>query len=261
VVRKLAGEAGNTASWCSNVGNEFGQVVMCVITDAEGDCLDDMAKGLVSRYERSHVEPPKVLYVDRDCCGIRLAQQFSGWPNLTTKLDIWHYMRRFAMACCSESHALYGTFMAQLSRCIFEWDAVDVERLVGAKQQQLIEGGVYRPSSEDDIANHVTKKELATHCKRRTRGSEPTAELIQQLITTFASDLGNDTMGIPLLDKDRAWHIWEEQQKHLDCIQDPAGVQLYTQTGTLKKGGVELPVYRCALVENNKIYKKNPDFY
>ena len=98
---------------------------MSVITDAEGDCLDDMAKGLVSRYERHHVEPPKVLYVDRDCCGIRLAQQFSGWPNLVTKLDMWHYMRRFSMACCSESHALYGTFMSKLSGCMFEWDPED----------------------------------------------------------------------------------------------------------------------------------------
>ena len=49
-----------------------------MLTDAEGDCLDEMAQGLVSRYEQSHVEPPKVLYVDRDCCGIRLAQQFTG---------------------------------------------------------------------------------------------------------------------------------------------------------------------------------------
>ena len=40
-----------------------------MLTDAEGDCLDEMAQGLVSRYKRSHVEPPKVLYVDRDCCG------------------------------------------------------------------------------------------------------------------------------------------------------------------------------------------------
>ena len=246
-MKKLAGKASKTASWCTNVGNEFGQVVISVLTDAEGDCLDDMAKGLVSRYERHHVEPPKVLYVDRDCCGIRLAQQFSGWPDLVTKLDIWHYMRRFAMACCSESHALYGTFMAQLSGCIFEWDPADVEQLAEAKKQQLAEGGVFLPEF-DNIAQQITKRELATHCKRQTRGSEATAELIQQLITTFSSDLGNDTMGIPLLDKDRAWQIWDEQKRHLDCVQDPAGVQLYTKTGTLKKGGVELPVYRCALL-------------
>ena len=180
---KLAGKASHTASWCTNVGNEFGQVVISVLTDAEGDCLDEMAQGLVSRYEQSHVEPPKVLYVDRDCCGIRLAQQFTGWPNLLTKLDIWHFMRRFAMACCSEAHALYGSFMGQLSGCIFEWDPVDLQRLLHAKQEELKATGMYR-AAQDDIAMHVTKKELATHCKRRTRGSDESAELIQRLLTS-----------------------------------------------------------------------------
>ena len=32
----------------------------------------------------------------------------------------------------------------------------------------------------------------------------------------------------------------------LESIQDPAGVELYTQTGQFTKGGVQLPVYRCA---------------
>jgi hypothetical protein len=57
---------------------------MSVLTDAEGDCLDKMAEGFVSYYEQSH---------------ILLAQQFTGCPNLLVKLDIWHFMQRFAMAC------------------------------------------------------------------------------------------------------------------------------------------------------------------
>nr|XP_034315333.1 uncharacterized protein LOC117685153 [Crassostrea gigas] len=40
--------------------------------------------------------------------------------------------------------------------------------------------------------------------------------------------------------------IWKQQQKHVQCIQDPPNVQLYTQTGVSKKGGGPLPVYRCA---------------
>ena len=218
---------------------------MSVLTDAEGDCLDEMAQGLVSRYKRSHIEPPKVLYVDCDCCGIRLAQQFTGWPQLLTRLDIWHYMRRFAMACVSESHALYGTFMGQLSACISEWDPIDLDRLMSVKQQELKASGMYRAAPED-AAIHITKQELALYCKRRTRGADESAELIQQVITTFSSDPGKDTLGIALLDYDRVWQIWEEQKKHLPCIQDPEGVQLYIQTGTKKKGGVELPTYRFA---------------
>ena len=79
-----------------------------------------------------------------------------------------------------------------------------MEQLVEAKKQQLAEGVVFLPEF-NNIAKHITKRELVTHCKRQTQGSEATAELIQQLITTFSSDLGNDyTMGIPLLNKDHA---------------------------------------------------------
>ncbi|XP_024117483.1 uncharacterized protein LOC112139021 [Oryzias melastigma] len=39
---------------------------------------------------------------------------------------------------------------------------------------------------------------------------------------------------------------WSTQRRHLSCIQDWPGVQLYTETGRLTKGGVSLPVYRCA---------------
>ncbi len=176
---------------------------------------------------------------------IRLAQQFTGWPNLLTKLDIWHFMRRFAMACCSEAHALYGSFMGQLSGCIFEWDPVDLQRLLHAKQEELKATGMYR-AAQDDIAMHVTKKELATHCKRRTRGPDESAELIQQLLITYSSDLGKDTMGIPLLNHDRAWQIWEEQKRHLPCVQDPEDVLLYMETGKRRK------VLSCQLTCSNK---------
>ena len=48
------------------------------------------------------------------------------------------------------------------------------------------------------------------------------------------------------MDADRIWDIWESQKKHITCIQVPDEVQLYTKTGVVTKGGVELPVYRCA---------------
>lgn len=40
--------------------------------------------------------------------------------------------------------------------------------------------------------------------------------------------------------------IWSEQKKHIQCIQDLPSVQLYTLTGHTQKGGVTLPVWRCA---------------
>ncbi|CAM4668215.1 unnamed protein product [Leuciscus chuanchicus] len=40
--------------------------------------------------------------------------------------------------------------------------------------------------------------------------------------------------------------IWRTQQLHLECIQDPPGVQLYRNTGQGTKDGVILPSYRYA---------------
>ncbi len=35
-----------------------------------------------------------------------------------------------------------------------------------------------------------------------------------------------DIMGIRLLDQERMQEIWQTQQRHIECIQDPPGVQL-----------------------------------
>lgn len=97
--------------------------------------------------------------------------------------------------------------------------------------------------SEEDVLKRLTKKELSLHCQRTTRGAEEITRYIQELLEAFTCDQGLDTLGTPLLDKER---IWESQKRHVSCIQDPAGFQLYTQTGTLLKGTVRLPTYRCA---------------
>lgn len=170
---------------------------------------------------------------------------FHEWGDTALRLDVWHFMRRFAAGCSSESHALYPTFMSRLSGCVFEWDSEDLQRLYAAKQSELRAKGVWSVRKED-VSLHVTKKELALHCKRHTRGIPETTRLIKELIDVFASDKGKDTMGIPLLNSGTIEQIWKEQQHHITCIQDPEGVQLYTKTGTLKKGGHKLPVYRSA---------------
>ena len=69
VCKKLQGAAANTASWATNVGNERGEVVISVLTESEGiNGLQKMAEGLIKRYQQAEVEPPCLLYTDRDCC-------------------------------------------------------------------------------------------------------------------------------------------------------------------------------------------------
>lgn len=51
ITRKLAGEGKDTAQWCTNVGNEDGQILVSVLTEQEGSSLNQMVDGLVDRYQ------------------------------------------------------------------------------------------------------------------------------------------------------------------------------------------------------------------
>ncbi|XP_057300249.1 uncharacterized protein LOC130630686 [Hydractinia symbiolongicarpus] len=120
ILKKLSGEAKGSASWVTNVGNEYGAILQSVVTSSESnESLKKMADGIVDRYAKANVTPPIILYTDRDCCCYNGPSKFnvlfSAWPNLTVKLDIWHFMRRISFGCTSESHPLYGVFMAKLS--------------------------------------------------------------------------------------------------------------------------------------------------
>ena len=195
----------------TSVGNELGQVLVSVLTAAEGPGLRDMARGLQERYRHAGADPPRVLYVDRDCCRTEgglcaTAALFPDWPMMMVRLDAWHFMRRMAVAVTSESHPLYAEFMQRLSCCIFEWDGEDLSCLKRAKE-----------SDRSRIRNVIPLREMAQHCRRRTRGAEETEHLVDELLQAFVD--ATDTMSIPLLDRDRMTEIWKTQRKHIACIQ------------------------------------------
>ena len=156
------------------------------------------------------------------------------------RLDVWHFMRRIAAAITSEAHLLYGVFMSRLSCSIFEWDTGDYERLEEAKMGELVKAGIYIPSKVA-TKKAITREELACHCWRRTRGIQCTGAAIEALLLSFSS--ATDALGVPLL-KEEMQEIWEEQKHHLACLQDPPGVELYTITRHINKGGVMLRVPR-----------------
>jgi len=133
--------------------------------------------------------------------------------------------------------------MQQLTQCIFVWDSTDVRALKEAKMAELQSINAY--FSERSLTDAITKYELALHCRRTTRGVEETTRLLRELLSAFDGVRGHDTLGVPLLDTRRMQEIWEQQRRHIACLQDPPGVQLYIQTGTTKKGGMVLPNYRC----------------
>lgn len=246
ITKKLAGEASRTAAWSTNISNEHGQVLQSVLTAAEGVGLELLASGIVKRYQDAGVPPPALMYVDSHCCGnSKLMRVYTdAWPSLIVRLDVWHFMRRLAVGVTTDTHRLYGTFMSQLSHAIFQWDREDLNRLKEAKRAEMALAHITNPS-EGDVISRIDRKEMALHCRRTTRGVVQTTEMIQLLLEMFDSEQGKDTMGVPLFHSERIWEIWRVQKCHIPCLQDP-DVQLYIKTGTLKKGGIELPVYRCA---------------
>jgi len=58
-------------------------------------------------------------------------------------------------------------------------------------------------------------------------------------------DNATDTLRVPLLNEEMLM-ICGEQRQHVACLQDPPCVTMYSVTGTSRKGGVLLPVLRCA---------------
>ena len=155
-----------------------------------------MATGIIRRYEVAGIPPPVLLYTDRDCCGEKkVSSLLTTWQELNVRLDLWHFMRRFAAGCTTDLHQLYGTFMDRLSQCIFEWSGEDLNLLKRAKAAQLAKSSVQNPSDED-IMQHITKKELSLHVRRKTRGIQVTTILISNLLEAFSGPQGNDTLGV-----------------------------------------------------------------
>jgi hypothetical protein len=132
--------------------------------------------------------------------------------------------------------------MSKISAAIFEWDPLEVELLHKAKRNELLLAGVKNPSP-DTVTKGVTRIELARHCKRKTRGTDATIGLIESLFLSLLNS--TDSLGVPLLQAE-AMDIWQTEKNHVACLQDPKDVQLYTQTGALSKGGIQLPVFMCA---------------
>ncbi len=130
--------------------------------------------------------------------------QIQGLPDLMIRLDIWHFMRRIALGCTTDAHQLYPIFMSRLSACIFEWDAADVSMLRKAKRELLLSQG-WPALTDEDVNKHLTREELALHCRRRTCGEETTILLLERVLTELLSSKGNDSW-VFLYGTEKGWN-------------------------------------------------------
>ena len=106
----------------------------------------------------------------------------------------------------------------------------------------MIKAGVLN-LADSAVHKALSKEEMAGHSRRRTWGVEKTMEAIESLLLALST--ARDALGVPLL-REEMNDIWQEQKHHVKCLQDPPSIELYTITGRTTKGGVSLPVYRCA---------------
>ena len=156
-----------------------------------------------------------------------------------------NFMRCFTVGCTTDAHQL---FLGRLSQRIFEYSREDLDALIAAKRSEMETVSIRTPSDSDAL-HHISKEELALHCWRQTRGVETTMKLIHELLLAFDGEQGCDPLGVPLLKSQEMWVILETLKPRIACIQDPEGehqVQLYTETGTVLKGSIWLPDFRCA---------------
>lgn len=123
------------------------------------------------------------------------------------------------------------------ARCIFEWSSTDLKTLNAAKRSQL--ASHHLDLSEEDVLRKLSLNEFALHCHRTTRDLDATTVLI-------FSNQGLGPLSVPLLANDHIWDIWKSQKYHIVCIQYPEDFQLYIKTGTLLRGNILLPTYRCS---------------
>eukprot|EP00795_Rhopilema_esculentum_P001125 gene1125-15467_t len=194
VCTKLAGSDSYSASFSVNVGNELGEILKSVITSSDSSAiLLPMAEGWMDRYAAAEVTPSVVLYTNRDCCRQNGPSSykllFNWWSDLVIRLDVWHFMRRLAVGCTSESHPLD-------------------EELIAAR---------VRDPSDMVVDQAITFAELTRHCRRQTQTPKEIKSLIEDLILNMTAM--TDTLGVPVFKE--ISNIWALEMKHVPCLEDP----------------------------------------
>ena len=115
----------------------------------------------------------------------------------------------------------------------------------GGKKGRALKKNPAHVPLDAEVLKSITSSEKAKYCRRKTRGVTQCRDQIQKLLDAMWDE--TDTQGVPLINKESMTKVWNTQQKHLECIQDPEGIPLYTKTGVkVQKGDKELDVLRCA---------------
>ncbi|CAM4569843.1 unnamed protein product [Leuciscus chuanchicus] len=156
------------------------------------------------RYRDAGVEPPQLLYVDRDCCsshgGSKTADMFRKWDKLVVRLDICHLMGRFASGVTTRATSCISP---SCSSCLRASSCGTQRTQPGCSTRR--KGCLRRFSSDAGVWRHVSRRDMAFHCRCRTHGAAETERLIGESANpwhfqAFGSSRGGG--GIPPLVED-----------------------------------------------------------
>lgn len=219
--------------------------------------LTPMAEGLMARYQKAGQPPPELMYVDCGCCrqygASSVETLFHKWVDLgmVVRLDTWHWMHRFDAAVRTDSHPKYALFKSALSGAVFAYNRPDLELLIQAVRAGSPDN--FTSLSDEDVMRlHISKEVLKHYVRRITVGAQETFRLVNNAIEQLKGDAGLDDNGISLFKSPEAIdEVWAAQQKHLECIQDPPDMSMYTVAKRSSKNGVDLPYYTCVRGNNS----------
>ncbi|RXN13747.1 hypothetical protein ROHU_009480 [Labeo rohita] len=257
VLKKIYGDGQGTMQYVTSVLNEWGQFLTTVVVAAESEgCYRRMAKGLMGRFERARAPAPTVIYADNNCCrdsgSSFLENLFGDWVQKGTvvRLDIRHWLHRWDAVVIKQSHAKYGVFMSALAGAVLAYYKDDMMLLIQAVRKGNQE--LYASLPDEDMIAFLKPHQIRSYVRRITRGVEETASAIESIITEFKGPAGLDIDGIHLFKSAQAVDShWATASKHLSCMQDPPGIQLYVSVKVVVLNGVRLNKYRCRRGSNS----------
>ncbi|KAL2080692.1 hypothetical protein ACEWY4_024485 [Coilia grayii] len=189
-----------------------------------------------SRCGRPVPGSPAVLLVDSSSSF--LEHLFGDWVKQGTviRLDIRHWLHRWD-AVVKQSHAKYGTFMSAMAGAVMAYKRADMMLLI-----QAVRFG------NSEMYDRYTKQEMMAFLKPH----QETAMVVESILTELRGPAGLDIDGIHLFKSTEAVDAhWAVASKHLSCMQDPPGVQLYVSVKVVEMNGIRLNKYRCRRGSNS----------
>lgn len=199
----------------------------------------------------------QVMYVDRGCCRSQgrtsVEQLFHEWVDggMVVRLDPWHFIHRFDAAVRTEAHPKYGPFKSALSAALFAYVRGDLQLVIDSYRAGHTEH-LDTLTDEKVMSLYVTRHDLRHHVRRITVSSQETFRLVTDLIEDFKGESGQDGNHISLFkDNEAIDTVWEGQQRHLECLRDPPGMEMYGTKKYITRNGIRLPYYLCRRGNNS----------